>query len=388
MISDKTRLRIPGPTPIPPRVTRAMSQAMIGHRSQECSRMVEELSHRLKPLFGTTEPVMILTSSGTSALEAAVVNTVQPGDEVIVVVTGAFGDRFANIAERYQAQVHRLDIPWGQACTAEQLTTYLKQYPKTKMVFATYCETSTGVLNPIPELAAAVREHSDALLAVDGVSAIGGAPFDMEAWGVDIAVTGSQKCLMLPAGLAFVAVNQRALERIHHCPTPRFYLDLRTYHKNLLDSTTPYTPAISLLFGLQEALTMLEEEGLEEVFRRHRLMRDMTLAGLKALGLPLLADERYASPTVTAVRGIPGASATQIRDIAKKKFQMTLAGGQKHLKTEIFRIGHMGYCDPLDVLSVLSVLELALYELNVPVTFGQAVKAAQEVMTGVSSPGQ
>lgn len=388
MISDKTRLRIPGPTPIPPRVVRAMSQPMIGHRSQECSQLIEELSNRLKPVFGTSHPVIILTSSGTSALEAAVVNTVQPGDEVIVVVTGAFGDRFASIAERYQAKVHRLDIPWGQACTPDELIPYLQKYPNTKMVFATYCETSTGVLNPIAELAAAVRTHSNALLAVDGVSAIGGAPFDMEAWGVDIAVTGSQKALMLPAGLAFVAVSERAWERIHACATPRFYLDLRTYQKSLLDSTTPYTPAISLLYGLREALQMIEEEGLEEVYRRHRLMRDMTLAGLKTLGLPLLADEAYASPTVTAVKGIEGASAEQIRAIAKKRYQMTLAGGQKHLKSAIFRIGHMGYCDPLDVLNVLSVLELTLYELKMDVSFGQAIKAAQEVMVGVSDSGQ
>ncbi len=388
MISDKTRLRIPGPTPIPPRVTRAMSQAMIGHRSQECSNLIEELSHLLKPVFGTSHPVIILTSSGTSALEAAVVNTVQPGDEVIVVVTGAFGDRFASIAERYQANVHRLDIPWGQACTADQLIPYLQKYPNTKMVFTTYCETSTGILNPIPELATAVRTYSDALIAVDGVSAIGGAPFDMETWGVDIAVTGSQKALMLPAGLAFVAVSQRAWERINACSTPRFYLDLRTYQKNILDSTTPYTPAISLLFGLREALQMIEEEGLEEVYRRHRLMRDMTLAGLKTLGLPILGDEAYASPTVTAVKGIAGASAEQIRKIAKQHYQMILAGGQKHLKSEIFRIGHMGYCDPLDVLNVLSVLELTLHELKIEVSFGQAIKAAQEVMVGVPHSGQ
>lgn len=384
MLKDKQRLRIPGPTPIPPRVQRAMSQEMIGHRSSDFSNILADVSQRLRPFFGTENPVLVLTSSGTSALEAAVVNTINPGDEVVVIVTGAFGERFAKIAESYQARVHRLDMEWGRACTPDELAPFLKQHPRTRMVFATYCETSTGILNPIAELAQCVRENSDALLAVDGVSAIGGAEFQLDQWGVDIAVSGSQKCWMLPTGLAFVATSQRAWERIESSQTPRFYLDLRSYRKSLEgESSTPYTPAISIFFGLQEALSMMEEEGVQNVWKRHLLMRDMTIAGMEALNLPLLADKRYASPTVTAVKGTGHLGAEQIRSALKKDFQISLAGGQKHLKGQIFRFGHMGYCDPLDVLEVLSALEMTLYKLGHPVELGQSVKAAQEVLLGV-----
>ncbi|MDQ0418081.1 aspartate aminotransferase-like enzyme [Croceifilum oryzae] len=377
--SEKFHLRIPGPTPIPPRVQQAMNQPIFGHRSQEATQLIRECSQQLKPIFGTEQDPLILTSSGTSALEAAVINTLSPGDEALVIVTGAFGDRFAKIVERYGFTLHRLDIEWGKSCRPKQLQVALEQHPKTKAVFVTYCETSTGVLNPIQELSQVVRTHSEALFIVDGVSCLGAVPCQMDDWGLDIVVTGSQKALMLPPGLAFIAVSERAWELIEQNQTPSFYLNLLQYRNSLSQSTTPYTPAVSLLLGLKEALCMLEEEGFEQVFQRHELLMKMCRAGVQSLGLTLMASDQDASPTVTSIYG--GAEAWSSEEVRKhlKQLRVLVAGGQQHLKGQIFRIGHMGYCDALDVITVLSALEIALIQAGVPISLGSGVKAAQEV---------
>lgn len=377
--SEKFHLRIPGPTPIPPRVQQAMNQPILGHRSQEASQLISECSQRLKPIFGTIQDPLILTSSGTSALEAAVINTLSPGDEALVIVTGAFGDRFTKIIDRYGYILHRLDIEWGKACQPEQLQTALQKHPKTKAVFVTYCETSTGVLNPLKALAKVVQTYSDALFIVDGVSCLGAVSCQMDDWGLDLVVTGSQKALMLPPGLAFVAVSERAWNVIEQNQTPRFYLDLLSYRNNLTKSTTPYTPAISLLFGLDEALRLLEEEGLEHTIQRHELLMKMCRAGVQALGLTLMTSNQDASPTVTSIYG--GGESWSSEDLRKrlKQLQVYVAGGQQHLKGQIFRIGHMGYCDALDVLTTLGALEMALIQIGVSIQLGVGVKAAQEV---------
>ncbi|OYD09751.1 pyridoxal-phosphate-dependent aminotransferase family protein [Paludifilum halophilum] len=377
MLQDKFRLQIPGPTPVPPRVQQAMAQPMIGHRDPDCSRLVQECSRRLQPVLGAREPVLPLTSSGTSALEAAVVNTVSPGEEAAVVVTGAFGDRFAKILKRYQVQLHRLDLPWGEACPPETLASFLKEHPGVKAVFLTYCETSTGVLNPVEELAATVRQLTDALVIVDGVSCVGAVPAKAEAWGIDILVTGSQKALMLPAGLSFAAVSERAWQVIEKNPQPRFYLDFQAYRNHLEKDTTPFTPAVSLLFGLREVLDMIEEEGLEKVFQRHRLMMKMTREGIKAMGLSPLTSDEAASPTVTAVQGGKSWSPEDLRK-ELRRLGIRLAGGQQHLKGKIFRIGHMGYHDPLDILAALSAIEIAGVRIGAPVDSGAGIKAAEE----------
>ena len=276
-----------------------MNRPMIGHRSKECSALIHDLSQRLQPIFGTKQNPIILSSSGTSALEAAVTNTLSSTDEALVVVTGAFGERFAKIIGKYGFPLHRLDIEWGRACDPEQLRKALEKHPKVKAVFFTYCETSTGVLNPIQSLAETVHKHSDALVIVDAVSCLGAVPSEMDAWGIDIMVTGSQKALMLPPGLAFVAVSDRAWQIIEQNSTPRFYLDLIAYREKLAQDTTPFTPAVSLLFGLSEALHLIEEEGLEQTILRHNLMKAMTRAAIRALGLNLMTTDHDASPTVT-----------------------------------------------------------------------------------------
>jgi aspartate aminotransferase-like enzyme len=380
MLLDQQYLFAPGPTPVPDRVKHAMNHPMIAHRSPEFPLLLEEVSTRLMPVFGSQNPVTILAGSGTSALETAAVNVLEENDDVVVIVAGAFGDRFASICEAFGANVHRLNVEWGKTCTPELLEDFLKTAPKNiKAVIATYCETSTGVLNPIKELGQVTKKLTDALFIVDGVSCIGGVPVDMKDWNIDILVSGSQKALMLPPGLAFAAINDQAREVIRNCKTNRFYLDLNRYMKSYDDEkSTPFTPAVSLIYGAQEVCNMFDEEGFENVIKRHQLLKTMVRDGLKAIEIPLLTSDGDASPTVTAVRTIDEPT-KQLKKFLKDKFAITLGGGQKKLKGEIFRIGHMGYCTPFDVLKVLGSIEMSLKFLKGTDVLGVAVKRAEEV---------
>ncbi|MGM8212502.1 pyridoxal-phosphate-dependent aminotransferase family protein [Virgibacillus sp. W0430] len=378
MLQDMSLLRIPGPSPIPPSVQRAMSQPMVGHRDPETKELLSKIKPRLKAIFGTSQDVIAITGSGTSGLEAAVVNTAKRGSEVLVIVSGAFGARFAKICEAYEMVVHRLDVPWGESANLNEVKAILKENPAIEVVFATYCETSTGILNPIEAIAKTVHEHSEALVVVDGVSCVGGVQTEMDAWGIDIMVTGSQKAMMLPPGLTFIAASERAWKVIEENKHQRFYLDLRAYRKSLSDDSTPFTPAVSLLFGLDQALTLMEQEGLEEVYRRHEIMKQMTRAAIKALNIPLLTSDDFASPTVTAIKP-DSFDPESLRKLLKKEFGLALAGGQQQLKGKIFRIGHMGYCTPADVLQIISILEIGLQKIGEKITLGQGVSAAQKV---------
>lgn len=371
-------LRIPGPSPIPPSVQREMSQPMIGHRGNEMKTLMAELKEKIKPIFGTKDEVLLFTSSGTSALEAAVVNTTTANDEVLVIVTGAFGDRFAKICETYELKVHRLDIPWGEAVESDLVKEQLKKHPNIKVVFSTFCETSTGVLNPIDEVSRVVRESSDALVVVDGVSCVGGVETKMDEWGVDVFITGSQKAMMLPPGLSFIAVSDRAWERINENKQPRFYLDLRKYRNSLLDHSTPFTPGVSLLFGLRQVLTLFEQEGFPQVYNRHLLMMNMVRGAMRQLEIPLLTTDEAASPTVTAIKP-DDFNSEELRKLVKDEFGLSLAGGPAHLQGKIVRIGHMGYCTPADTLQIISLLEIGLNRIRGKVQLGEGVAAAQEI---------
>ncbi len=378
MLQDQTILRIPGPSPIPPSVQRAMNQSMIGHRGKETSDMLKKIAPGLKKVFGTTQEVAIIAGSGTAGLETAVVNVVKPGEEVLVVVTGAFGDRFTKICEAFNIKVHVLNVEWGKALDPEEIKAFLAGHEEIKVVFSTYCETSTGVLNPIDKLALAVQEVSDALIVVDGVSCVAGVETSMDEWGIDVMVTGSQKAFMLPAGLTFVAASEKAWKVIEENDQPRFYLNLKKYRDNLLKDTTPFTPALSLLFGLEQVLSLLEAEGLNNVYSRHALMKDMTRAAFKALDIPLLTSDEDASPTVTAVHP-EDFDAEEFRKILKKEFAISIAGGQQHLTGKIFRIGHMGYCSPADQLQIISAIEVTLKKLGKNIELGKGTAAAQQV---------
>lgn len=378
MLPDQQLLRIPGPSPIPPSVQRAMGQPMIGHRGQETKELLQRIKPKLKPIFGTEQDVLIITGSGTSGLEAAVVNTVKPGDAVLVIVTGAFGDRFVKIADAYGIDVHRYGVDWGTAVNPDNIKDYLTEHPEIKVVFSTYCETSTGVLNPVQELAKVVHQNSDALVVVDGVSCVGAVETKMDEWGIDVLVTGSQKALMLPPGLTFVAASARVWKVMEENERPRFYLDLTQYRDNLAKDSTPFTPALPLLLGLEQVLHLFDEEGLAQIYARHQLLMNMTRAAFRALDIPLLTSEKAASPTVTAIKPFDF-KAEELRKIIKKEFGLIVAGGQQHMLGEIFRIGHMGYCSTADVLQIISIIEIGLKKIGKQVALGSGTRAAQEI---------
>lgn len=369
-------LRIPGPTPVPPAVARAAAQEMINHRSATFRELLATAERGLRQVFQTTGEIAVLTGSGTAAMEAAVANLVSPGDHVLVLVGGKFGERWLELVERFGAAAHVLSYPYGEGVPAGQVADALAANPEIGVVFATQNESSTAVLNDIESLAAVTR-NSHALLVVDAVSGLGGAPLAMDEWGVDVVVAGSQKCLMLPPGLAFVASAPRAWERIDNVRSARYYLDLRAYRKAAANGETPYTPNVSLFFALAEALRLIEAEGLEAGFQRHALMRDMVRAGVAALGLTPFVADRWASPTVTAVTGELDIEAFRKRIAAE--CDIVLAGGQGELKGRLFRIGHMGYATPLDMLTTLAGVEFTLLRMGHPVELGAGVRAAQEV---------
>jgi len=352
-------LRIPGPTPVPPRVLEASARPMINHRGREFVSILERVTKRLKEFFLTQNDLFILTTSGTGAMETTVVNTLSPGDRVLVISIGAFGDRFANIAEAYGAVVSRLDYEWGKAADPEDVRRALAADPAIKAVLVTHNETSTGVTNPLEDIAKVVREF-DKLLLVDAVSSLSAIPVRTDDWGLDFVATGSQKGWMVPPALAMVSVSPRAWEAHAQAKMPRYYFDI-TAAKNYLErGQTPWTPAVSVFFGLDLALEMMAQEGLENIFARHRRIGQFTRDGVKALGLQLFADERFASDTVTAVKVPEGVDGKALNRLCEDEYDLIIAGGQAKLAGKIFRIGHLGFVSEEDVKAALDVLAKAL----------------------------
>lgn len=375
----KELLMIPGPTPVPDRVLRAMAAPMVNHRGEAFAKVFDEVTAGLKKLYLTDNEVMVIPAAGTGGLEAAVVNFLSPGERVLALVTGVFGERWVKIARAYGAEVEVIETTWDQAVNPAEVARRLADDPsgRIKAVLVTHNETSTGVTNPLKELAAAAAGHP-ALMMVDAVSSLGAIPLRPDAWGLDVVVTGSQKAMMVPPGLAFLSVSPKAWERAAAATNPKFYWDLTTYRKQIATRQTPYTPAVSLWFALREALAMIEEEGLEAAWRRHALLGTMTRAGVTALGLDLLANPEHASDTVTAIQMPAGIEAKALRSELRKKYGVVVAGGQGKLTDSIFRIGHVGWVDPKDILQGLAALELALDSLGYPVTLGAGVAAAQK----------
>lgn len=370
MYRFKPELRIPGPVPVPSEVALQMARPVINHRGDVFKEKFPAVLARLQKLFGTKNPVYMITGSGTAGMETAVSNLVSPGTPVLCLVGGFFGKRWAELCAAYKADVHVLEFPWDQAVDPERVAQYLASHPEIELIFVVQNESSTGVLNDVASISEARGQHQ-ALLVVDAVSALGGTPCEMDARGLDVVVSASQKCLMMPPGAAFISLSERAQAYMENCEASRYYFDLRKYGQSLAKGETPYTPNIHIVYALEETLNMLEAEELENVFARHRLMRDMTRAGIRALGLELLVRDEDASPTLTAVK-YPGAD--EFRKQIRQKYGVEFAGGQGIHAGQVFRIGHMGYATPLDVLTALAVLEVELKK------FGQAAEAAQRIM--------
>jgi aspartate aminotransferase-like enzyme len=376
-------LRIPGPTALPPSVREAGARQMINHRGPEFGAMLGRILEGMKPFFGTTSDVAMLTCAGSGGLEAAIVNTLSPGDRVLGVSIGSFGDRFAKIAGIYGADVTKLDAEWGYAAAADEVREKLRAMPDVKAVLLTHNETSTGVMNPIAELAAAVRaEAPDALILVDSVSGLGAVPFEMDAWGVDLVVTGSQKAWMAAPGLAMIAASERGWAATETAGMPRFYLDLRSHRASAASGETPFTPAIGVVFQVDEGLRLMTAEGKEGVFARHEACAAASRAGLAALGFELFADPAHASKTVTAVR-LPEGHEWKPFNTAIKSHGVVLAGGQGKLAGRIFRLGHLGSVTVDEILGVIAVLERVSLEQGRRIEPGKAVAAAQAAALAV-----
>lgn len=363
-MAQTPNLRIPGPTPVPQDILEAVAKPMVNHRGREFAALIQRVAARLREFFLTKNDVLILSASGTGGMESAIVNTLSPGDKVLAVSIGAFGERFAAIAETFGAQVTMLPYEWGQAARPEDVRRALQDDPGIKAVLITHNETSTGVTNPLQEIAQVVREF-DKLLLVDAVSSLGAIPLDMDGWGLDAVVTGSQKGWMVPPGLAFVALSDRGWQAYESAKMPRFYFDLGKHRDSLAKGQTPWTPTISVFFGLDIALERMSVEGLERIFARHARLARMVRDGVKEMGLKLLCeDETCASDTVTAVRCPDGIEVTALRNLMEDEFGIVLAGGQGKLSGKIFRIGHLGLVEEDDIRHALAGLEQALSRLG------------------------
>ncbi len=373
----KKYLLTPGPTPLPTEVTQAMSLPIIHHRTPQFQAILKEASEGLKSVFQTANDVFILASSGTGAMEAAVANLLSPGDTAITVEAGKFGERWTELCEAYGVLARVIRVEWGKAVDPQEIARCLKAHPEAKAVFTTLCETSTGAVSDIQKIGEVVKAH-EACLVVDAISGLGAIDLKADAWGCDIVVSGSQKGLMLPPGLGFISVSPKAWKMIEASKSPRYYFDLKAAKKAWVSTDTPFTPAITLIIALNEALKMMKTDGLAQVFARHHAMAEATRAAVKALGLSLFAPDA-ASDVVTAVKVPAGVDGEKLVKTMRDTYGVTIAGGQGEMKGKLFRIAHMGFIEEFDIIVGISCLEKVLTQMGYAFKAGAGVAAAQEV---------
>lgn len=373
----KNYLLTPGPTPLPPEVRAAMARPIIHHRTPQFQAVLKEAIEGLQYVFQTKNDVFILTSSGTGAMEAAVTNLLSSGDTALVIQGGKFGERWTEICKAYGMLAEVIDVEWGKAVNPLDIEKRLKANPKIKAVFATQCETSTGVLNDIAAIGRAVKV-TDAVLVVDAISSLGAVDLKTDAWSCDVVVSGSQKGLMLPPGLSFISVSPKAAKLIEKATSPRYYFDLRKAKKAFDKTDTPFTPAITLVIALNEALKLIRQEGMDMVFSRHSKLALATREAVKALGLELFAPEA-GSDVVTAVKVPAGLDGEKLVKTMRDTYGVTIAGGQAELKGKVFRFAHMGFIEEFDIITGVSCLEKVLAQMGYKFQLGAGVRAAEEV---------
>ena len=373
----KYYLLSPGPTPVPEEVLAAAAVPIIHHRTSEFSDILMETVEGLKYVFQTEHDVFILTSSGTGAMELAVTNTLCPGDKVITLNAGKFGERWGHICRAYGVDVREIVLEWGEPFTKEQLADELRANPETKAFFSILSETSTGTVYDIKGYGE-VLAQSDAILVVDGISGIGATPCPMDEWKVDIIVAGSQKSFMIPPGLAYIAFSPKAWNLVEKSTMPKFYFDAKKYKKSLGKRTTPYTPAVSLIIQQKKSLDIIKSMGLEKLFEHHRILGDVTRAAVQAIGLELLS--KIPGNIVTAVKVPAGVDGLKIVKTMQGKYMAYIAGAQDPHKGEFFRIAHLGYMGGFDVITALVALEMTLAELGFDFETGKGIKAAEEIL--------
>jgi aspartate aminotransferase-like enzyme len=378
----KNYLLTPGPTPLPPGVSEAMARPIIHHRTPQFQAILKEAGEGLKYIFQTKNDCFILASSGTGAMEAAIANFLSPGDTAICIQGGKFGERWTQICKAYGINAEVLDVQWGQAVDPKEVQNRLKANPAIKAVYVTLCETSTGVVNDIEALGKVVKD-TGAILVVDAISGLGAIDLQTDTWRCDVVVSGSQKGLMLPPGLGFVSVSSKAWKLAECAKCPKYYLSLKAARKAWDKTDTPFTPAITLIIALNEALKMIKQDGLEAIFSRHKKMAEATRQAALALGLELFAPAA-ASDAVTAVKVPSGVDGAKLVKTMRDTYGVTIAGGQADLKGKIFRIAHMGYIEEFDVIAGISCLEKVLSQMGHSFELGAGVKAAESVFLKIN----
>jgi len=378
---EKKYLFSPGPTMLPPEVLLKMAGPIMHHREPEFEKLFAEIREGLKYLFQTKKEVLVFTSSGTGAMEGTVSNILSRGDKALVVRGGKFGERWGEICKAYGIEFVPIDVEWGSAVDLKQIQKVLESDRSIRAVYIQASETSTGVRHPVKEIAEIVSKFQETVLVVDAITGIGVFDLPMDRWGLDVVVSGSQKAMMLPPGLSFVALNDKAWAFVERSNLPRFYFDFKKELKNALKNQSSYTPAISLFVGLQESLRLIRQEGLEAIFKRHEKLAAATRAAVRALGLELYAPDSP-SNALTAVKVPAGIDGIKLQNLFFEKFGITVAEGQDRAKGKIIRIAHLGYYDRLDMVMVISALEMLLKEMGHAFELGKGVKAAEEILMG------
>jgi serine---pyruvate transaminase len=375
---QKKYLLAPGPTPVPPEALLAMAMPIIHHRAPDFLPILDSAKKGLQWLYQTKNDVLILCSTGTGGMEGSVTNFLSPGDDVLVINGGKFGERWTKICQAYGMKVEELIVEWGYSVKAEQVEAALKKNPKIKAVFVQANETSTGVYHDVKSLATVVKK-TDALFVVDAISALVAHDIKADEWGIDVMIGGSQKGVMLPPGLAFVSVSDKAWKMADTAKTPKFYFNFKKERENLAKNQTNFTSAVTLIIGLNSCIKMLQDEGLEAIFARHDRLARATRAAATALGLKLFPKESP-SNALTAIEAPAGVDGQAIYKDLRVKYGITGAGGQDKLKGKIFRIAHLGYADTFDVITAVAGIEMVLKGLGHPVKLGTGVGAAQEIL--------
>jgi len=376
---EKKYLFSPGPTMLPPEVLLKMAEPIMHHREPEFEKIFAEIREGLKYLFQTKNEVLVFTSSGTGAMEGAVSNILSRGDKALVIRGGKFGERWGEVCKAYGIEFIPIDVEWGKAVEPESIRKALESDPAIRAVYSQASETSTGVRHPIREIAEIVKRYEDKVIVVDAITGIGVFDIPTDEWGIDVVVSGSQKALMLPPGLAFAALSEKAWRLVERSDLPKFYFDFKKEFKSTKKNQSSYTPAISLFVGLRESLNMIRKEGLEALFRRHEKLARATREAVKALGLGLYAPDSP-SNAVTAVKIPEGIDGERLKDLFFERFGITVAEGQDRAKGKIIRIAHLGYYGRLDMVMVISALEMLLKEMGHRFELGAGVRRLEEVL--------
>tara|TARA_S200000501_G_scaffold35468_3_gene29373 strand:+ start:8271 stop:9410 length:1140 start_codon:yes stop_codon:yes gene_type:complete len=375
----KNYVLTPGPVPVPEFVMLEMAKPIIHHRTEEFEEIFYKATQGLKKVFMTEEEVLILASSGTGAMDAAICNTLSKGDTALVVNGGKFGERWLKICKAYGVNTIEIKVEWGKAVSPKVIEDALKENKSIKAILIQASETSTGVEHPIEDIAKLTKSRDDIILIVDGITAVGAFPVEFDKWGIDILIGGSQKAFMMPPGLAFIVLSKKAWDFNNKSDLPKFYLDLSQAHKNSLKKTSPWTPAVTLVIGLNAVLEYFEKLGLEKLFERHSILSEATTKGFEAMGLENFA-KGCTSTALSVIKSPEGIDAGLIIKGLKKKYGMIVAGGQDQAKGKIFRITHMGYVDKADIISVIAGVEGILTELKYKFEPGSGVAKATQIL--------